>query len=176
MKQKAPVIRYVVLVLFICASGGLLLHTSQLVQHKEAELTRFKNSLEREKQMVGVLEAEWAQLNSPARLEGLVQDHLNLQMPDTENIAPAFDDLQDARDAFVFEDVGGEPEDLKVDVVAPSGVAVPSRKPRRIPMKAIAKPSEEAPPARRKEAEGASDINDLIKRLNADGGAHDVSQ
>lgn len=171
MKQKAPIIRYIVLVAFICASGGLLLHTSQLVQHKEAELARFKNALEREKQMVGVLEAEWAQLNSPARLEDLVQDHLDLQMPDTENIAPEFDDLPEARDAFVFEDVEEQPDDLKVDVVAPS-VAVPVRKPRVIPMKAPSKKVEENPVAPSKsEAGSGDDIGDLIKRLNADGGA-----
>lgn len=171
MKQKSPVIRYMVLVLFICASGGLLLHTSQLVQHKEAELKRFKSALEREKQMVGVLEAEWAQLNSPARLEDLVQDHLDLQMPDTESIAPEFDDLPEARDAFILDEGDNQVDDLKVDVVATPAIAVPTRKPRTIPMKSIAKPVQEEPAVRSKEVEGANDITDLIERLNSGEGA-----
>jgi len=171
MKQKSPVIRYIVLALFICASGGLLLHTSQLVQHKEAELKSFKSALEREKQMVGVLEAEWAQLNSPARLEDLVRDHLDLQMPDTESIAPEFADLPEARDAFILDEVDNQADDLKVDVVATPAIAVPARKPRTIPMKSIAKPAKEAPAVRSNEAGGASDITDLIKRLNSGEGA-----
>lgn len=174
MKQKAPIIRYVVLVACICVSGGLLLHTSQLVQHKEAELKRFKSALEREKQMVGVLEAEWAQLNSPSRLEDLVQDHLNLQMPDTESIAPNFEDFPEARDAFVLDDVESANDDLRVDIVAPSGTVTPERKPRTIPMKAPTQPSasQKSSPQDNKNDDGnEGSMSDLLNRLNKSGGA-----
>lgn len=62
-------------------SGGLLLYMSQKVQQAEQELARLEASYHHEQETIRVLNAEWAYLNSPARLEALARDYLNLQMP-----------------------------------------------------------------------------------------------
>ena len=171
MTKKPLVIRYVVLMLCVFASGALLLHTSQLVQRKEAELSRFKNKLERERQMVGVLEAEWAQLNSPYRLEDLVQQHLDLKLPDTMNIAPDFEAVPQAQDAFLAEPEIEEPEeDIKINIVAePENVVVPTRKPRVIPKRTLPR-KEDLPIKDQPKQEIDGDINSLLERLSKDGG------
>ena len=68
------------LFVLICAvaSGVLLLYTSQAVQNAESKLRTAKSDLMAESEKVTVLEAEWAFLSAPDRIETFAQKYLGL--------------------------------------------------------------------------------------------------
>src|SRR5262245_29880071 len=49
---------------------------------RAAELTRLAAEIKREREAIAALRAEWAQLNDPARIQGLAERHLALRMLD----------------------------------------------------------------------------------------------
>lgn len=65
-------------------AGGLLLHTSQNVQIQQDKRSSLKQSLAEENDRIRMLQAEWAYLNSPERLERLSAQY----MPAPTEIAP----------------------------------------------------------------------------------------
>lgn len=73
-------------------SGAVLLHVSQNVQRSEDRLAEIEASIDREREAIRVLRAEWAYLNRPDRLERLADDFLDLAPPDPENftVEPAY--------------------------------------------------------------------------------------
>lgn len=73
-----PRMRTLGMIAAVAISGGLLVHISQNVQQKEAELRRIEAAIATERESIIMLQAEWAALNSPTRLEELAQKHLNL--------------------------------------------------------------------------------------------------
>jgi hypothetical protein len=68
-------------------SGAVLLHVSQNVQKSEDRLAEIEASIDRERETIRVLRAEWAYLNRPDRLERLARDFLDLAPPDPEDLA-----------------------------------------------------------------------------------------
>jgi hypothetical protein len=76
--KKPLLVPYAIIMLCVALSGGMLLQTSQRVQHSEAEVLRLARAIEREKQSIQVLQAEWAHLNAPYRLEKLAQNYLGM--------------------------------------------------------------------------------------------------
>ena len=60
------------------AAGFFLFQTSQDVQVKERELSGMKQAIQKEKESIRVLEAEWDYLNRPDRLEELARQHLKM--------------------------------------------------------------------------------------------------
>ena len=75
--------------LLAVASGALLFMTAQAVQENRAELAEMHEKLARERAAIRVLEAEWAYLDRPQRLERLAKAHLDLQPPmATQVLAP----------------------------------------------------------------------------------------
>lgn len=163
MKRLRPkFLRYFVLLLAIAGSGALLLYTSQSVQRQEDELAKLDRLAQRERQMISVLEAEWARLNSPYNLEGLTERYLDLVPPDTKMITPEMPDFKS--EDIAADILDGEDRDLKIEVLAPETVVRPAKKPsysapkKKIPLKA-------EPKAEPKKDENAGDINDLLGRL-----------
>ncbi|HBR68378.1 MAG TPA: hypothetical protein DEA55_03275, partial [Rhodospirillaceae bacterium] len=71
------------LAVFVLAglSGAMLLQTSQSVQQAEDDLRRLQKSVDHEKETIRVLQAEWAHLNRPDRLESLAGQYLDLVPP-----------------------------------------------------------------------------------------------
>jgi cell division protein FtsL len=67
-------------------SGALLLHTSQSVQKTETEVGELNAEIIREQDSIRMLKTEWAYLNSPARLETLAKQYLNLDPTDPAHI------------------------------------------------------------------------------------------
>jgi hypothetical protein len=62
-------------------TGGLLLRTSQSVQKAEEKLDQLKISVQQEQDSIRLLDAEWAYLNNPERLEKLSRQYLDLMPP-----------------------------------------------------------------------------------------------
>ncbi|MEM7679797.1 MAG: hypothetical protein AAF182_02185 [Pseudomonadota bacterium] len=81
-------IRTQLLPIFVIAvvAGGALLHISQMVQGKEEQLGRLEQRITAEQEAIRVLNAEWAYLNSPTRLEELSAEYLGLAAPDTNQM------------------------------------------------------------------------------------------
>ena len=67
--------------LLAVASGALLFVTAQAVQDRRAKLAEMRDKLAREREALRVLQAEWAWLDRPQRLERLARAHLAMQPP-----------------------------------------------------------------------------------------------
>ncbi len=110
-------------------SGGLLFYTSQNVQRAEGELREVRRVVLKEQEAMRVLRAEWAFLNSPARLEGLAAEYLSLRPPGAGHIAAEVSSLPDSvlpeRSVDGFRDVSFE------NSVASDVFVTPRRKPVR---------------------------------------------
>lgn len=68
-------------------TGGTLLYTSQNVQRAEEELAALQSSIAQEQETIRVLSAEWSYLNSPARLELLASQYLDVSAPGARDVA-----------------------------------------------------------------------------------------
>lgn len=77
-------------------AGAVLLHTSQNVQHAEERLAGIEREVQKEEEKIRMLRAEWASLNSPARLERLADEFLDL-------VPPASDQMTGGRVEFFDE-------------------------------------------------------------------------
>jgi hypothetical protein len=53
---------------------------------RAAEVARLAAEIRRERDAIAALKAEWAQLENPARIQGLVERHLSLRMLDPTQI------------------------------------------------------------------------------------------
>lgn len=131
------------------AAGALLFWTSQNVQQAEVRLAAVEKAVRGERQSIRVLNAEWAYLNRPDRLEDLAIEYLGLSTP-----AAAFS---------VGDGISGLPR-----VVMP---AVPPRKPLLAAQPAVLRapeePAESSPPAA---MESTMSFQLLLKSLNETGG------
>ena len=76
-------IRLRTFIIFALASlaGAALLHTSQNVQQSEERLATLQSEIQKEKDMIHVLNTEWEYLNRPERLERLAEEFLDLVPP-----------------------------------------------------------------------------------------------
>lgn len=59
-------------------SGVVLLYTSQQVQIAENQIAELEQQIEREEERIRMLQAEWAHLNRPERLERLANEFLDM--------------------------------------------------------------------------------------------------
>lgn len=73
--------RYALILVCVALSGWALLYTSQRVQKARHELASIERDIAAEKTRMSVLEGEWSYLNSPARLEVLSDELLDLRPP-----------------------------------------------------------------------------------------------
>jgi len=60
------------------------MHVSQRVQGLQRDIAHYDREIEQEKEKIRVLNAEWAYLNNPERLEALATGGYDLKMPQTE--------------------------------------------------------------------------------------------
>lgn len=79
-------IRTIVVFAIAGLAGALLLRTSQSVQIAEEKLSALKTSVAQEKDSIQMLNAEWAYLNNPERLERLSKEYLDLMPPQPASI------------------------------------------------------------------------------------------
>lgn len=114
MKRKKK-IRLRTLSVFICAGlmGALLLRVSQNVQIAEQKLAELNTSIENEKNSIRLLNAEWAYLNNPERLEKLSAEYLDLMPPQPSVIATVPDQIP-ARTNEVLSALNNEPQNISL--------------------------------------------------------------
>lgn len=72
-------LRYVFVGGLVLASGANLMRVSHGVQHAKKEIIKLDRSISQEEEAIRLLEAEWAYLNDPERLEKLAAGYLGLQ-------------------------------------------------------------------------------------------------
>jgi hypothetical protein len=114
-------------------AGALLLRTSQSVQIAEDKLSALQTSLQQEKDSIQLLNAEWAYLNNPERLERLNREYLALMPPQPAAIMTGPDSIP-----AKFEEV--PPKILgEISAMEPQPVSLQAKPP--------AKPAPKATPA-----------------------------
>lgn len=99
-------------VIFACvvALGAALLQISHRVQEAQVTLAKLEKQLAKEQEALRVLKAEWAFLNSPARLETLAREHLDLKAPDALRLTTGGRALPDSARALPIHEVSIAPE------------------------------------------------------------------
>lgn len=71
----------------LVATGGAIMHISYAAQDLEARLQHLNAAIEKERQRIHVLEAEWAYLSRPERVQRLTEAHLLLEPTEPERLA-----------------------------------------------------------------------------------------
>lgn len=84
--MKVMKIRTFVIFGFASLAGAALLHTSQSVQQAEERLAVIDAEIQKERDTIHMLNAEWEYLNRPERLEKLAQEFLGLVPPSPETM------------------------------------------------------------------------------------------
>lgn len=79
--MKKIKLRSMVILALTVISGAALLHTSQNVQHAEERVRALEASIAKTEEDIRALNAEWAFLNAPERLEKLAAQYLDLKAP-----------------------------------------------------------------------------------------------
>ncbi len=122
--MKKISLRTILIFTFAALSGGLLFYTSQNVQRAEDNLRAAQQAVLKEQEAIRVLNAEWAFLNSPARLETLAAEYLDLIPPGAGHIMPEVSSLPDfvLPEAYAdgFQDISlsaHESEDTKLSKI-----------------------------------------------------------
>ncbi len=115
-------VKYIIVFALVVASGAMLLDVSQRVQEAEREIRRADRAIEREQENIRVLQAEWAYLNDPARLELISSSGLGMGVPSPESLVSDF---------YAVEG------DSEVKPQRPSFVRTPTRKPQNDMVRSI---------------------------------------
>lgn len=146
------------IVLAVAAGCGFtLFQTSQNVQQAENRYRGIQAGLNKEKEAIRVLEAEWDYLNRPDRIEALVKGHLDMAVPQPRALV---------------RDSGDVPDNT---------MPIPAHKPSQIMKNAVVRTESEntmgaTPPMPAPVANGNTHerfdrlLNDIIKQEPASGG------
>jgi cell division protein FtsL len=81
--MKTAFLKYGLVLIALVFSAAMLMHVSQNVQQLERDITRYDYEIDKEKEKIRVLNAEWAYLNNPKRLEVLAAGGYDMQIPKT---------------------------------------------------------------------------------------------
>lgn len=105
MKRIRKKIRLRTVAVFALAglSGAILLRTSQNVQQAEERVAELTASIAQEEDSIRVLNAEWAYLNNPERLERLNKEYLGLMPPQPATIVTNMDEVPSKTDLLLDE-------------------------------------------------------------------------
>ena len=178
--MKAFSLKIFVIYALASLSGIALLYTSQKVQQAEGRLGDIKRAVEEEQEAIRVLRAEWAYLNSPARLELLAEEFLAIEPNDPARMMPR----QRAFPAANFQEAGtdhGEPQEAMAPAIEIEAEKVTAPSPVILhnahfqsgqagvldhgETVAPAPPAKPSPPSRKPPAEGKS-FDDLLHELS----------
>ncbi|MGH1403675.1 MAG: cell division protein FtsL [Alphaproteobacteria bacterium] len=79
-------LKYTVSLLLVLGSGYALMRVSYDVQELERDIVRYEHDISREEEAIRVLNAEWAYLNNPMRLEELAHGYMELVSPEASQL------------------------------------------------------------------------------------------
>lgn len=129
--MKKGLFRISALLSLACAftAGGMLFSVSQRVHKAENRLDSIKRRIEHEKEAIRILDAEWAYLNHPARLENLARRHLEMEDPAPECLLSGAEDLSEYTLPEHPPRKPDAPGKSKVRVLNASAAIFPSRLP-----------------------------------------------
>ena len=137
--MKRISMRTLVIYAFAGLSGFTLLYTSQNVQQAENNLAQIDAAIQQEEEAIRVLNAEWAYLNSPARLETLASEYLKMSSPKPEQMVSSSSSLPEHAPPSdteiilqeVSQEVPSQPQPPAASEIPPA--IVPARKPAAPP-------------------------------------------
>lgn len=119
---------------FIAAviSGAVLMRTSHDVQRAEREVRRLQHSIVQEREAIRVLQAEWAYLNRPERLELLASQYLDLVPPAPATLLSVMPEAEEASSGVVAAPVASSSvraQDIAYRSPPAAALPLPGRKP-----------------------------------------------
>lgn len=83
-------LKFLIVFAMVFASGSAVMTVSHRVHLEEREIAKIKKEILKAKESIRVLEAEWAYLNNPERLEYIATQYLSLTPPVNEQLASSF--------------------------------------------------------------------------------------
>lgn len=140
-------------------SGTCLYAVSQEVHRAEGRLSSLRSSISDEEEAIRTLQAEWACLNSPPRLDRLARQYLEMDAPAPQALLAG---AQDLPEVFVPALPSRKPDVLDGPAIRPvsaSSRAVPSP----VPIPATFLPDAT-------KADDGEDFNMLLRNLGGGGG------
>lgn len=84
--MKVVFLKYMIVYSAVIFAGIALIKTGQNVQVMEREIKAYNQKIEQEKEAIKTLRAEWAYLNTPARLENLAQKAFGMQAAQIQSL------------------------------------------------------------------------------------------
>ena len=87
--------RHILALAFAIVSGITLMRSSHEVQRTEREIAALEREERAEREEIRVLNAEWAYLNRPERLEALAAQYLELVPPGADQMISSVKDIPD---------------------------------------------------------------------------------
>lgn len=97
--MKFTIIKYCLVFFTVALTGAMLMVVSHMVRKEEMKLANISRQIESEREKIRILNAEWAFLNDPARLEALSAKYLNLVPPTSSGIIATFEEAMSLDDA-----------------------------------------------------------------------------
>lgn len=88
--MKIGIFKHLLVFVLMVASGSALMVISHKVHIEEVRIARLDRSIAREKEAIRNLDAEWAYLNNPERLEKLASKYLDLVPPTNRDMQSDF--------------------------------------------------------------------------------------
>lgn len=91
--MKFTILKYCLVFFTVALTGAMLMVVSHMVRKEEMKLASIGKQIENEREKIRILNAEWAFLNDPARLEALSARYLNLVPPTPSGMIATFEDV-----------------------------------------------------------------------------------
>lgn len=145
--------------LLATVAGASLFWVSQQVQEIERGQRQIRQTLEREREAIRVLSAEWDYLNRPDRLEALSAKHLTMESGGTDNIVQSINAIPEPLEMPM------PPRTRPVFISNLSSSSEPARSPSPHPV--VTKP--ESAPIRDTSSQSSPDFSDVLNSLGQEG-------
>lgn len=114
--MKMTILKYAIVFCITVVTGAALMVVSHKVHRAEVQISRLDRAVVHEHELIRNLNAEWAYLNDPARLEALAKQYLDLVAPVPADMLGSFAQLP--------EEMPSQSVVLQGDALADAGLQV----------------------------------------------------
>jgi len=101
-EMKTTFLSYLMVYGAVVFMGIALINTGQKVQMMEREIRTYDRKIEKEKEAIKTLKAEWAYLNTPARLENLAEKAFGMHAPEIKALDGDVDSIPSETHASII--------------------------------------------------------------------------